>query len=135
MIKYMDHLRAISPRDLKGFFVNWPNPPAPHKHYQILENSTYRIIAIDEETDKVVGFINALSDEVLYAYVPLLEVLPEYQNRGVGRQLVEKMLLKLKDYYAVDLCCDDNLENYYNKFGFFKAAGMIKRNYQKQNGA
>ncbi len=51
-------------------------------------------------------FINAISDRVLSAFVPLLEVLPEYQRRGIGSTLVETMLAQLGDLYMVDLVAD-----------------------------
>ena len=42
------------------------------------------IIAIDENTNQVVGFVTAISDGVLSAYIPFLEVLPEYKSIGIG---------------------------------------------------
>jgi hypothetical protein len=44
------------------------------------------------------------------------------------------MLEKLKNYYAIDICCDEDLVPFYKRFGFEKVAGMIKRNYNRQNG-
>lgn len=89
---------------------------------------------LDEESGNVIGFITAISDEVLTAYIPLLEVLPEYKNKGIGKELVNLMLTELNDIYMVDLCCDDDLVPYYNKFGMFKTNGMILRNYAMQSG-
>ena len=58
----------------------------------LLKNSAEVVLAVDEETGAVIGFINAVSDGVLSAYIPLLEVLPEYRGRGIGRALVKQML-------------------------------------------
>lgn len=80
------------------------------------------------------GFITAISDEVLAAYIPLLEVLPEYQERSIGKRLMEHMLLTLKDFYMVDLLCDQALQNYYDQFNMFRSHGMLIRNYKKQSG-
>ncbi|GAF06599.1 hypothetical protein JCM16418_567 [Paenibacillus pini JCM 16418] len=82
----------------------------------------------------MVGFINALSDQVLTAYIPLLEVTPAFKNQGIGTQLVERMLEQLKDYYMIDLLCDADLQDYYSQKGMIKAAGMMKRNYNNQSG-
>ncbi len=38
---------------------------------------------IDDINNKVVGFITAISDGVISAYIPLLEVLPKYQNMKI----------------------------------------------------
>ena len=70
MIKYTNTLEDITPDSLKGFFVNWPNPPSQAKHYEILEKSSHFWVAIDKQTDNVVGFITAISDEVIASYIP-----------------------------------------------------------------
>ena len=132
MIKYTYEVDKIKREFLKGFFVGWPNLPSEEMLFKILKNSEYVILAID--TGNVVGFINALTDKILYAYIPLLEVLPEYQGKGIGTKLVNLMLEKLKNYYAIDICCDEDLVPFYKRFGFEKVAGMIKRNYNRQNG-
>ena len=105
---------------LKGFFVDWPNPPNQQTHLKLLKKSSKVIIAIDDKTNQVVGFITAISDGVLSAYIPLLEVLPEYKNKGIGKELVNRMLKELDDIYMIDLCCDDDLVPYYEKFGMRK---------------
>ena len=81
MIKYQNNLDGITPEKLNGFFVGWPNPPTREQLFQILENSYTIVLALDSVKDKVVGFVNALSDKVIYSYIPLLEVLPEYQKK------------------------------------------------------
>jgi ribosomal protein S18 acetylase RimI-like enzyme len=71
---------------------------------------------------------------VLSAYIPFLEVLPEYQNQGIGKELVNRMLKELDEIYMVDLICDKDLQPFYEKVGMLKAAGMIVRNYEMQSG-
>lgn len=100
----------------------------------MLASCDYRIIAIDSTTQRVVGFINAVTDKVLSAYIPLLEVLPQYQRKGIGQELVRRMLEELKDFYMIDLCCDEKLKSYYEKAGMTSVRGMVKRNYSKQSG-
>lgn len=68
------------------------------------------------------------------AYIPLLEVLPEYQNQGIGKKLIQLLLEELKDIYMIDLICDEELQPYYEKVGMMKAKGMISRNYKYQSG-
>lgn len=38
------------------------------------------------------------------------------------------MIEKLEYLYSIDLCCDQDLITYYEKSGFIKLTGMIKRN-------
>ena len=132
---YKISLDGISSDMLNGFFVDWPNPPNPQTHLKLLKKSSKVVITIDDKTNQVVGFITAISDGVLSAYIPFLEVLPEYKNKGIGKELVERMLKELDDIYMIDLCCDDDLVPYYEKFGMRKSNGMISRNYKMQSGS
>lgn len=131
---YTNSLEGISADMLTGFFDGWPNPPSPQTHLTLLKNSSKVIIAIDEQKNKVVGFITAISDGVLSAYIPLLEILPEYKNQGIGKELVNRMLNSLEDIYMIDLCCDNDLVPYYKKFGMHQTNGMIFRNFNMQSG-
>ena len=104
-MRYLTAVDDITPNQLRGFFVGWPNPPSPQTHLAILRRSDAVVLAVDDETGQVVGFINALSDGVLNAFIPLLEVLPAYQGRGIGSELVQRLMAQLGDIYAVDLLC------------------------------
>lgn len=134
MIRYQTNTKGITEKHLHGFFVGWRKKPAPKTHLQLLEKSDYVVIALDSKTGNVVGFVTAISDRVLAAYIPLLEVLPEYREKGIGTQLVKKMLVQLKKFYMVDLVCDTGLQPFYRKLGMEKATGMILRNYRRQSG-
>ena len=116
MIEYAESLDAVEPEHLEGFFVGWPSPPSPERHLEILHGSAAAVLARDGE--RVVGFVTAISDGVLSAYLPLLEVLPEYQGRGIGSELVRRMLARLGRLYMIDLSCDDELEAFYRPLGF-----------------
>jgi predicted N-acetyltransferase YhbS len=70
-----------------------------------------------------------LTDKVLWAYIPLIEVIPDYRGKGIGKKLVCLMLERLKNMYAIDICCDEDLETFYRQFGFRKVSGMIKRRF------
>ena len=134
MIKYQDHMRGVSADKLKGFFVDWPNPPAPATHLKLLRNSGLRVLAVDGKTGNVIGFITAITDGILCAYIPFLEVLPSYQGRGIGKELVKRMLRKLRNAYMVDLMCDKELRKFYKRFDMQPSTGMIKRSYPNQSG-
>lgn len=129
MINYKTGTESIVADDLEDFFEGWGNKPDPEKRLKILQNSNYIITAHDE--GRLIGFINAVTDKTLSAYIPLLEVLPAYRGKGIGSELVKRMTNMLSSFYMIDLCCDDNLSGFYEKLGFKKTAGMIKRNYDK----
>ena len=89
---YKTSIEGITHQMLHGFFVNWANPPSPDAHLRILQGSFKFVLAVDEANNQVVGFINAISDGVLSAYIPLLEVLPDYQKQGIGKELVSRIM-------------------------------------------
>lgn len=131
-IAYQTTAEGITPGQLEGFFVGWPNPPDAETHLRILENSTHIVIAIDQE--RIVGFISAISDGVTAAYIPNLEVLPAYQGRGIGSELIRRLLDDLKGIYAIDLMCDADVVPFYERLGFRQGIGMMIRNYDNQQG-
>ncbi|MDX8046838.1 GNAT family N-acetyltransferase [Gracilibacillus sp. S3-1-1] len=133
-MRYTYSLDDISADMLEGFFVGWPNKPSMATHLKLLQSSSHIVLALDDKKQKVVGFITAISDGILSAYIPFLEVLPDYQNNGIGKVLVEKMFKELEDLYMIDLCCDDALVPYYEKIGMNKVNGMSIRHYQHQSG-
>ena len=134
MIDYTDSVVAVTPNQLDGFFVGWPSPPSPATHLRLLAGSDHVVLAVDRESSRVVGFVTAISDGLLSAYIPLLEVLPTYRGRGIGTELMRRMLAKLRDLYMVDLLCDPELQPFYERLGMRPAAGMLVRNYDRQSG-
>ena len=134
MIVYKNNIDGISAGMLSGFFSGWKEFPSSDKLLSLLNNSQHVVIAFDEEKNIVAGFINAISDKVLSAYIPLIEVLEGYRKKGIGSELAGRMMNELKDYYMIDLVCDEHLENFYNKFGLKKHTAMIRRNYNNQKG-
>ena len=134
MIVYTDSVEGIAAENLQGFFVGWPKSPSPETHLRLLANSDHVVLAVDDITGNVVGFITAITDDVLSAYIPLLEVLPDYRRRGIGRELMRQMLEKLVGLYAVDLLCEQELQPFYARFGIQAASGMMLRDYERQSG-
>ena len=131
-ISYQTTMRGITPAMLAGFFVGWPNPPDGAAHLRLLEGSQHRVLALAD--GRVVGFITAISDGVLCAYIPLLEVLPAYQGKGIGSELVRRLLAELNGIYAIDLMCDADLQPFYERLGFQRSNGMVQRHYANQAG-
>jgi ribosomal protein S18 acetylase RimI-like enzyme len=134
VITYRYSSHGITPGQLHGFFEGWLNKPTPDTHLRLLEKSDEIIIAVDEETSAVVGFITAITDGVLAAYIPFLEVLPAYRGSGIGGELVRRMLERLEGLYMVDVLCDEKMVPFYEKFGLRGAKGAMLRDYECQSG-
>ncbi|MCM3205687.1 GNAT family N-acetyltransferase [Paenibacillus illinoisensis] len=135
-ISYRSNLDGIGLEQLsEHFFDGWANPPSKATFLRLLEQSYAAELAVDDETGKVIGFIQAISDGVLSAYIPLLEVVPEFQGKGIGTTLTERMLKRLQGLYMIDLLCDTETQPFYEKQGMRRASGMMVRHYSNQNGA
>ena len=133
-VRFVDSLEGVSPINLHGFFVGWPNPPSPETHLKLLEGSDHFWLAVEENSGDVAGFITAITDGVLSAYISLVEVLPEHQGRGIGRELTRRMIDQLKHLYIIDLVCDMKLQSFYASLGMTPGPGMMIRNYDHQAG-
>jgi ribosomal protein S18 acetylase RimI-like enzyme len=131
-IRYQPDLSGISATRLTGFFAGWSNAPTVETHLRILEGSAHVVLALDAGSDRVVGFINAISDGWYAAFIPLLEVLPAYRGRGIGTELVRRMLAELEGYYSIDLVCDADVVPFYERLGLTAIPGMALRNYARQ---
>ncbi|GIH75257.1 GNAT family N-acetyltransferase [Planobispora longispora] len=127
MIRYTGDMSTIEADQLRGFFVGWPTPPSAENHLAVLRGSHRAIVALDG-SGRVVGFVNMISDGVLTAFIPWLEVLPEYQGQGIGDELMRRILKEAEDMYSVDLICDPPLQAYYERLGMSRLQGMGLRN-------
>ncbi len=135
LITYATSLDNLSTDHLRGgFFAGWPNPPTPETHLRLLRGSAYVVLARESEADNVIGYITAISDGVLAAYIPQLEVLPAYRGQGIGSELVRRMLAQLQHIYMIDLICDADVQPFYERLGLTRYTGMIQRNYERQSG-
>jgi ribosomal protein S18 acetylase RimI-like enzyme len=126
-IVFDDDVSALGAADVDGFFEGWPRVPAAERFLRILAGSYAVVLAREGYGGRVVGFVNAISDGELAAHIPLLEVLPEYRHRGIGTELVRRMLDKLDGFAMIDLTCDAELVPYYERFGMLPVSGMVMR--------
>lgn len=134
MITYTTSVQDLTAGQLAGFFVGWPKPPTPETHLRLLKQSDHVVLAREDGTGQVVGFITAITDQVLSAYIPLLEVLPEYQGQGIGQELVRRMVAELDGLYSVGLLCDPDVQPFYERCGMRPMTGMALINYARQAG-
>ena len=124
MIDYTDSLDGIMPDMLEGFFRGWKTPHTPEAHLEIMRNSQHVVLALHPDRHSVVGFVTALTDGTQAAFIPLLEVLPDYQRRGIGTALMREGLSRLKGLNARG-CCVVGHPEYYKRFGFRNIPGLV----------
>jgi len=81
--------------------------------------SFYRISCYDGE--KLIGYIDSVSNEVTDAYIQDLMVHPDYQAKGIGTELMNHMIAALKErhIYMISVVFEEKLKSFYSRFGFF----------------
>lgn len=117
MINYKD-TKNFSKEDLQKLFfsVNWSSGNYPDKLVVAMRNSDSVISAWDGE--KLIGLINALSDKVMTVYFHYLLVMPDYQSKGIGKTLVNKMLERYNDFARKAVIAYNQQIDFYRKCGF-----------------
>lgn len=132
-LTYQKTADGLTEDQLTGeFFEGWLDAPSPATLLEILKSSSHVVIAIRD--DEVIGFVTAISDGVLSAFITLLEVVPDEQNKGIGHSLINQVLDEIGQIYMVDLVCDANLSRFYAELGFATTTGMSRRDYAVQSG-
>jgi GNAT superfamily N-acetyltransferase len=101
----------------------WSSADKPDELIKALENSHTLISAWDG--DKLVGLANSISDGYLVVYYPHLLILPEYQNRGIGKMIMDKFQEKYSAFHQQILVADGKATGFYDKCGFKKAGSCF----------
>jgi GNAT superfamily N-acetyltransferase len=127
-IEYHSSPAGLQANQVDGFFVGWPVRPAAATLLRHLRTSYRCVIAVDAEKDRAVGIATAVSDGLLAASIPLVEVLPGWHGRGIGTELVRQLLDQLDHLYAIDISCDAEMRPFYERFGFTPGVAMMRRN-------
>jgi len=87
--------------------------------HKALLNSHSLITAWDRK--KLVGLGNAISDGHMVVYYPHLLVLPEYQGRGIGSELMQRLMARYKGFHQHMIVADGRALDFYRKCGFERA--------------
>lgn len=77
-------------------------------------------IAVYEEHN-LIAYVDCVSNGVTDAYIQDLAVHPDYQGRGIGTDLMNRMIayLKEKHIYMISVIFEERLKPFYAKFGFY----------------
>lgn len=94
---------------------------------KMIDNSNLIVTAWDGE--KLVGIARALSDFSYCCYLSDLAVDKEYQNQGIGHELVDELKKLIGDESNLILISAPDVMEYYPKIGFDKCgnAYIIQR--------
>ncbi len=88
---------------------------SPEKHQKAFEASYCTVFLYDQ--DKMVGFGRAISDGAYQAAIYDCAVVDVYQGKGLGKLIVQKILIQLKDCNII-LYASPGKEDFYEEQGF-----------------
>ena len=119
-IKYIE-THSFNKDELERLFlsVDWSSGHFPDKLVTAMINFHTVISAWDG--NKLVGMICVMDDGIMNAYVHYLLVDPEYQDKAIGRTLVEIVKDKYKNYLRIAVIAYDNEAHFYEACGFEKS--------------
>jgi GNAT superfamily N-acetyltransferase len=97
----------------------WSSAKKPKLLHKALLASHSLITAWDGS--RLVGLGNAISDGYLVVYYPHMLVLPEYQGRGIGTGIMQRLMKRYQGFHQHMLVADGRSLNFYRKCGFERA--------------
>ncbi|TYR81535.1 GNAT family N-acetyltransferase [Priestia megaterium] len=92
--------------------------------HEAIVQSWYVVSAYDRE--QLIGTGRIISDGIINAYLCGVVVHPDYQCRGIGREIIHKLVHKSRESNLhIQLFCTEDMVCFYEKLGFSRfAAGM-----------
>ena len=109
---------VFSKEQISDLFLtdNWSSGKYPDKLFRAINGSGWLLSAWDN--DNLVGFINCIDDGCMTCFLVFLIVHPNYQGKGIGSALLQKMKEHYKSYNRIMITTEtDNIE-FYSKFDF-----------------
>jgi|OpeIllAssembly_1097287.scaffolds.fasta_scaffold161435_3 GNAT superfamily N-acetyltransferase len=100
----------------------------------LIKGSLAFVIAIDNTTKKTIGMGRAISDGVSDAYIQDLIVLPSYREKGIGTQILQKLIKTChsKGIHWIGLIAEPGSDPFYTTLGFTRMEHHIPMRYTKE---
>ena len=98
---------------------NWSSAKQPELLFNAINNSHNFVTA--RHNNKLIGLGNSISDGYLVVYFPHLLIHPQFQGKGVGKMIMNKLLQHYTNFHMKILTADIDAVSFYKKIGFEKA--------------
>ncbi len=110
--------KEFSVNELQDLFlsVEWSSGHYPEKLVIAIKN--YGTVFSAWENDVLVGLISVMDDHSMNAYIHYLLIRPTYQNKGIGKQLIQLVKDKYKDFLRIILIAYNEEIPFYERCGF-----------------
>ena len=118
-LKWVDNIKTINWNELSSLYKIAPlGDKSPELLEQVFSNSMFRYFVYDNE--KLVGVGRALADGADCSYICDVAIHPNYQGRGLGKKIIERLIEDSKGHKKIILYAVPSKEPFYAKFGFAK---------------
>ncbi|WP_312092377.1 GNAT family N-acetyltransferase [Niallia sp.] len=67
------------------------------------------------ENNKLIGFARAITDGIFRAFIEDVVIHSSFNRKGIGTQLIAKMIEELSNIDVISLFCEEDLIAFYNK--------------------
>lgn len=111
----------------------WKDRYNPAGLKYLINGSFAFAVAIDKKSKKAIGMGRLISDGVSDAYIQDLVVLPEYRDKGIGREIVKTLInhCKKKGVYWLGVIAEPDQDGFYSNLGFKQMKNYIPMKYEK----
>ena len=134
MIKYMEKVPSADEYNYLTNSVGWGTRDNIIIE-EALKNTLYSLCVYNNEN--IIGYGRIIGDKTIFLYIQDIMVVPNYQNKKIGTNIMKKLIDKINEYKKINpdmrtyLGASKNKESFYEKFGFISrpnedlGAGMI----------
>ncbi len=104
-------------------------------YYDRIQANSYAHFSIQEEDNKLLAFVNVISDRIADAFLVDLMVHPDYQGEGIGRKLVVYVIQALRQdgIRTIEVIFEPRLEAFYRACGFTILQSEIIDTWETEN--
>jgi ribosomal protein S18 acetylase RimI-like enzyme len=130
MVQYFSRKPTIEEYQLLQKSSGWDKKQviSPKRMKMSINSSPVCVVAKDK--GKIVGMVRLSGDLAMYGYIQDTIVIPEFKGKGIGTQLMKRLLRKVEglEGYLIGVCPSKVSVSLYSKFG------LIERGVQKEGG-
>lgn len=133
-MKILENIDNVEEYNYLFDIVGWGSYPVEISK-KALSNNIYSVSIYDN--DSIIGYGRLIGDGIIFLYIHDVMVKPEYQGKGIGKIIMQKLLNKVEEIRKENpdlllyLGASKGKEDFYRKCGFITreeaglGAGMI----------
>ena len=133
-MKILENIDNVEEYNYLFDIVGWGSYPKEISK-KALSNNIYSVSIYDN--DNIIGYGRLIGDGIIFLYIHDIMVKPEYQGKGIGKTIMQKLLSKVEELRKENpdlllyLGASKGKEDFYRKCGFITreeaglGAGMI----------